>query len=92
LFLQNFNNGSTLQLRSITMRGDPKWMNAILPGIKTRNPTRHNLTLQMIRIKSLLSTISFAMHFVFRQAFLLKQLIESGKTLRETSRSKSRVE
>jgi hypothetical protein len=33
---------------SITMRGDPKWMNVILPGIKTRNPIRHHLTLQMI--------------------------------------------
>jgi hypothetical protein len=76
----------------ITMRGDPKWMNIVLPGIKTRSPTRHYLTLQMIQIKSLLSSISFVMHFVLRRAFLLKQLIESGKTLRETSRSKSQVE
>jgi hypothetical protein len=74
---------------AITMRGDPKWMNIVLPGIKIRNLTRHHLTPQMIQIKSLLSTISFAMHIVLRRAFLLKQLIESGKTLRETSRSES---
>jgi len=77
---------------AIMMRGDPKWMYVVLPVIKTRNPTRHHLSFQMIRIKSLLSTISFAMHFVLRQAFLLKQLIESGKMLRETSRSELRVE
>jgi hypothetical protein len=77
---------------AITMRGDPKWMTVILPGIKTRNPTRHNLSLQMIQIKSLFSMISFTMHFALRRAFLLKQLIESGKTLREMGRSKSRVE
>jgi hypothetical protein len=77
---------------AITMRGDPKWMNIVLPGIETRNLTRHHLCFQMIQIKSLLSTISFAMHFVLRRAFKLKQLKESGKTLREMSRSKSQGE
>jgi hypothetical protein len=30
---------------AIRMRGDPKWMNIVLPGIKTRNPSRHHLSL-----------------------------------------------
>jgi hypothetical protein len=77
---------------AITMSGDTKWMNIVLPGIKARNLTRHRLNLQMIQIKSLLSMTSFAVPFVLRLAFLLKQLIGSGKMLRETSRSKSRVE
>jgi hypothetical protein len=33
---------------AITMSGDPKGTNVVLPGIKARNPIRHRLNLQMI--------------------------------------------
>jgi hypothetical protein len=56
---------------AITLSEDPKWTNVVLPGIKARNPTRHQLNLQMIQIKSLFSTTSFAVPFVLRLAFLL---------------------
>jgi hypothetical protein len=75
-----------------TMSGDPKWTNVTLPGIKARNLTRHRLNLQMIQTESLPSTTSFTVAFVLRLAFLLKQSIGSGKMLKETRRSESRVE
>jgi hypothetical protein len=39
---------------AFTMCGDPKWKTVVLPGIKTRNPTRHHLILQMIKNQKLI--------------------------------------
>jgi hypothetical protein len=50
------------------------------------------LNLLLLQRKILLSTTSFETLFALKLVSPLKQLIAFGKTLRETSRSKSRVE
>jgi hypothetical protein len=50
------------------------------------------LNMWKLLLRSSPSMTIFTMHFALKLVYLLKQLIESGRTLRETSRSKSRVE
>jgi hypothetical protein len=56
------------------------------------NQMRLPLNLQKLLLRSLPSMTNFATHVALRLVYPLKQLIESGRMPRETSRSKSRVE
>jgi hypothetical protein len=49
-------------------------------------------SLQKILLKNSLSMTNFTTHFALKLVFLLKPSFESGKMLREPSRSKSWVE
>jgi hypothetical protein len=77
----------------ITTLGGLVWMNVakIAMGIMV-NQMRLPLNLWKLLLRSLPLMTNFAMHFALRLVYPLKQLIKSGKTLREMSRSKSRVE
>jgi hypothetical protein len=72
--------------------GELTWMNdAKLPTMVNQRRLLHPNPPKVL-LRNLLSMTNFAMHFALRLAFLLKQSIESGRMLREMSRSESRVE
>jgi hypothetical protein len=77
----------------ITTLGGLIWTNVtkMATGIMV-NQMRLPLNLQKLLFRSLPSMTNFAMHFALSLVYPLKQSIKSGKTPRETSRSKSRVE
>jgi hypothetical protein len=79
----------------ITMHGKLAWMNVALPRMEMELMVKLNQlfppSLQKILLKSSLSMTNSATHYALKLVFLLKPLIESGKMLRETSRSDSWV-
>jgi hypothetical protein len=80
----------------IMMHGMLAWMNVALQRMEMELMVKLNQlfppSLQTILLKSSLSMTNFAMHFALKLVFLLKPPIESGKMLRDTSRSESWVE
>ena len=83
--------GCTLITKLAIMNlGGLAWMNA--KKVTMVNRKRLHLNLWKLLLRNLLSTTNFAMHSALRLAFPPKQLIKSGRMLREMSRSESRVE
>jgi hypothetical protein len=77
----------------ITTLGGLVWTNIAKMAAEIMvNQMRLPLNLQKLLLRSSPSMTNFAMQFALRLVYLLKQLIESGRMPRETSRSKSRVE
>ncbi len=81
---------------AIMTLGDLVWMNVakMATGTMVNRKRQKRLypNLQKVLLRNLLSMTNFATRFALRLAFPLKQLIESGRMPRETSRSESRVE
>jgi hypothetical protein len=86
--------GCTLITKLVIMTlGELAWMNAEKVQMVNRKRLRKRLlNLWKLLLRNSLSTTNFAMPFAHKLAFPLKRLIESGRMLRETSRSESRVE
>jgi hypothetical protein len=66
------------------MHGELASMNVALPRMEIELMVK-----QKILLKSSLSMTNFAMHFALKLVFLPKPSIESGKMLKEMSRSES---
>jgi hypothetical protein len=72
---------------AITTLGDLAWMHTAKTGLAMKMMVNQTLlppSLQKVLLRNLLSMTSLAMRSALRLAFLLKQLIESGKMPRET--------